>query len=105
MTKLEIILSDDIARKAAVAGLLSQDELEDMLRARLGIGFDDRAMTPEDVAEEVRAMRTETRMAFDRLLDNARKMQAIADDKPLTPEELAVEIRAMRTEKRKSQGQ
>jgi hypothetical protein len=101
MTKLEIILSDDIARKAAAAGLLSQDELEAMLRERLGIAFDDREMSPEDVALEIRAMRSETRTAFDRLLDNAQKMQAVPDGNPLTPEQLAEEIRAMRTAKRK----
>lgn len=104
MTKLEIILSDDIARQAAAAGLLSQDELESMLRERLGIELDDGEMTPEEVAEEIRAMRAETRAAFDRLLDNASKMQAVPDDDPKTPEGLAEEIRAMRAAKRKSPG-
>lgn len=104
MTTLEITLSDDVARKAAAAGLLSQEQLEDMLRSRLGLSDDTQELTPEAVAEEIRIMRAERRRAVDRLWDNMRRMQSVPDDNPMSPEDVAEEIRAMRAERRKSAG-
>lgn len=102
VTKLEIILSDDIARKAAVAGLLSQDELEAMLSERLGLEPDVGEMSPETVADLIREMRAERRGAFARFKQNARKMQSVEAGEVSTPEALADDIRVWRALRRKT---
>ena len=81
MTTLEITLSDDVARKAAAAGLLTQAEMDDMLRARLR----------KDAGERLRVMMAQ--------------MQAVDDGQPpMSPEDVAEEIRIMRAERRKVAG-
>ncbi len=101
MTKLEITLSDDIARKAAVAGLLSQEQLEVMLSERLGMDYGLKDGSPEEIADYIREIRTERREAFARFKANAQRMQAAQEGEPMTPEAMADDIRAWRSERRK----
>lgn len=76
MTTVKITLPDQLAQEAQRAGLLSQTALEKWLRAQLRAQHQDElfaalermaqvaeppAMSPEDVAEEMRAMRAERR--------------------------------------------
>jgi Arc/MetJ family transcription regulator len=76
MTTVQITLPDELAQAAERAGLLSSQSLEELLRKQLkakaaGELFaamdrmadvdDPEAMTPEEVAEEIRAMRGEKR--------------------------------------------
>ena len=76
MTTVKITLPDQLAQEAQRAGLLSQTALEKWLRAQLWIQHQDEffaamermaqiteppAMSPEEVAEEMRAMRAERR--------------------------------------------
>lgn len=76
MTTVQITLPDQLAQEAQRAGLLSQAALEKMLREQLQARRQDEffaamermaqmpeppAMSPEEVAEEIRAMRTERR--------------------------------------------
>ena len=76
MTTVQITLPDQLAQEAQRAGLLSQPALERLLREQLQAqrqdGFfaatermaqmpDLPAMSPEEVAEEIRAMREERR--------------------------------------------
>jgi len=77
MTTVEITLPDQLAEEARSAGLLSGPELEKWLRDQLRVqrkrqlfeAMDDRmsavdepaAMTPEEVADEIAAMRAERR--------------------------------------------
>lgn len=76
MTTVQITLPDQLAQEAENAGLLSPPVLEEWLRAQLkarrsaeflsaldklhAVGSED-YMSPEDVAEEIRAMRSERR--------------------------------------------
>ena len=80
MTTVQITLPDELAKDAELAGLLSSESLEDLLRRQL------RARA----AEELFA-------AMD-------KMSAVDDPSYMSPEEVAEEIRAMRAE-RGSKGQ
>jgi len=72
MTTVQIILPDQLAREAQQAGLLSQAALEKLLREQLRAKREEElfaamermaqvpepaAMSPEEVAEELRAMR------------------------------------------------
>lgn len=72
MTTVQITLPDQLAQEAKQAGLLSQPALEKLLREQLQAKHLDEffaamermaqvtepsAMSPEDVAEEIRAMR------------------------------------------------
>jgi hypothetical protein len=76
MTTIQIELPDELAQKAERAGLLSGDSMEQWLRERLRanalaelkaatvrmMALDDTPyMSPEDVADETRAMRDERR--------------------------------------------
>ncbi|MGD0519898.1 MAG: hypothetical protein ABSA48_01465 [Terracidiphilus sp.] len=76
MTTVQITLPDQLAQEAQRAGLLSPNALEKLLRdqlkaqqaARLFTAMDRMAavddpgyMSPEDVAEQIRAMRAEKR--------------------------------------------
>jgi hypothetical protein len=76
MTTVRINLPDQLAQEAERAGLLSQAALERLLREQLQIRRQDAfftalermeqtteppAMSPEDVADEIRAMRVERR--------------------------------------------
>ena len=76
MTTVCITLPDQLAQEAKQAGLLSEAALEKLLREQLQARHQDAffaamermaqtteppAMTPEDVAEEIRAMRAERR--------------------------------------------
>ncbi len=76
MTTIEIILPDQLARDAAEAGLLSPDAVEELFRERLKAQRvkelfeameimhaveDPPYMSPEEVAEEIKAMRAERR--------------------------------------------
>lgn len=73
---MQITLSDQLAQEAQSAGLLSQSAMEKLLREQLQAQHGDRlfsaiermaqltepaAMTPEEVAEEIRAMRMKRR--------------------------------------------
>ncbi len=76
MTTVQVILPDQLAQEAERAGLLSSPSLEEWLRKQLKMkaagelialldkldaaGSDD-YMSPEEVAEEIRAMRAEKR--------------------------------------------
>jgi Arc/MetJ family transcription regulator len=76
MTTVQITLPDQLAQEAQSAGLLSSESLEEMLRRQLkakaagdlfaamdrmaAVGSQD-YMSPEEVAEEIRAMRAEKR--------------------------------------------
>jgi len=78
MTTVQLELPDQLAQEAERAGLLSAPALEEWLRKQLkqqaaaeliamldkldAVGNDD-YMSPEDVAEEIRAMRAEKRLA------------------------------------------
>ena len=78
MTTVQITLPDQLAQEAQRAGLLSPESLEEWLRKQLrekaagelvamldkldAAGNDD-YMSPEEVAEEIRAMRAEKRAA------------------------------------------
>lgn len=77
MTTVQITLPDQLAQEAQRAGLLSQPAIEKLLREQLQVRHLDEffaamermeqmtepaAMSPEEVAEEIRAMR-ETRRA------------------------------------------
>jgi hypothetical protein len=76
MTTVQITLPDKLAQEAERAGLLSSESLEELLRRQLkakaaGQLFaamekistvDGEQMTPEDVAEEMRAMPAEPRV-------------------------------------------
>ncbi len=76
MTTVRINLPDQLAQEAERAGLLSQTAIEKLLRAQLQARREEAfftamermeqtaeppAMSPEDVAEEIRAMRAERR--------------------------------------------
>lgn len=76
MTTVQITLPDQLAQEAQRAGLLSQPALERLLREQLRVqrqdGFfaamermeqvvEPLAMSPEEVAAEIRAMREERR--------------------------------------------
>jgi isopropylmalate/homocitrate/citramalate synthase len=76
MTTVQITLPDELVQAAERAGLLSSESLEEMLRKQLKskaaeqlfaamdrMSAEDtpEAMTPEEVAEEIRAMRAEKR--------------------------------------------
>lgn len=76
MTTVEIQLPDQLAKEAQRAGLLTSDSMERMLREQLKAQHVDElikemdrmaaidtpaAMSPEEVAEEIRAMRVERR--------------------------------------------
>ncbi|HME56700.1 MAG TPA: hypothetical protein VKF63_00060 [Terracidiphilus sp.] len=76
MTTVQLTLPDQLAQEAQRAGLLSPDALEEMLRQQLKAkaaeqlfaamdrmaAVDDPAyMSPEEVAEEIAAMRAERR--------------------------------------------
>ncbi|MDP2795435.1 MAG: hypothetical protein Q8O25_15370 [Sulfurisoma sp.] len=76
MTTVQITLSDQLAQEAQRAGLLSQVAMEKLLREQLQAQRRDSffsaiermaqvrapaVMTPEEVAEEIRAMRAERR--------------------------------------------
>ncbi len=76
MTTLQITLPDQLAQEAQRAGLLSPPVLEKLLREQLQVKHLDEffaamermvqvteppAMSPEEVAEEIRAMRAERR--------------------------------------------
>lgn len=76
MTTVQITLPDQLAQEAQRAGLLSQTSLETMLREKLQMQRQDEffaamdrmtqthvppAMSPEEVAEEIRALREERR--------------------------------------------
>ena len=76
MTTVHITLPDQLAQEAERAGLLSQTAIEKLLREQLQTRHQDAffaatermaqipelpAMSPEDVAEEIRAMRAERR--------------------------------------------
>lgn len=76
MTTVQITLSDQLAQEAQRAGLLSQPAIEKLLREQLQMRRQDEfftameqmaqvpeppAMSPEEVAEEIRAMREERR--------------------------------------------
>ena len=76
MTTVKITLPDQLAQEAQRAGLLSQVALESWLRAQLRVQHQDEffaamermarvaeppAMSPEEVAEELRALRAERR--------------------------------------------
>jgi Arc/MetJ family transcription regulator len=76
MTTVQITLPDQLAQEAERAGLLSSESLEEWLRKQLRIraaeelfaamdrmaAVDDPTfMSPEEVAEEIRAMRAEKR--------------------------------------------
>ena len=76
MTTVQITLPDQLAQEAQRAGLLSQPALERLLREQLQSHRRDEffaatermaqmsdmpAMSPEEVAEEIRAMRAERR--------------------------------------------
>lgn len=78
MTTVQITLSDQLAQEAKQAGLLSQAAIEKLLREQLQVKRQDDffaamdrmaqaseppAMSPEDVATEIRAMREERRRA------------------------------------------
>lgn len=74
MTRVEIMLPDQLAEEAQRAGLLSPERLEEWLREqlrarragelfaamdRMAAVAEPAAMSPEEVAEEIRAMRAE----------------------------------------------
>lgn len=74
MTTVQITLPDQLAQEAQRAGLLSSDTIERLLREQLRVQHVNElfqaisqmaavdipaAMSPEEVAEEIRAMRTE----------------------------------------------
>lgn len=76
MTTVRINLPDQLAQEAKQAGLLSEPALEKLLREQLQARHQDAffaamermaqtteppAMSPEDVADEIRAMREERR--------------------------------------------
>lgn len=76
MTTVRINLPDQLAQEAERAGLLSQTAIEKLLREQLQMRSQDAffaalermeqsaeppAMSPEEVAEEIRAMRAERR--------------------------------------------
>ncbi len=76
MTTVQITLPDQLAQEAKQAGLLSQPAMEKLLREQLQVQRQDeffaamarmeqvtepRGMSPEEVAEEIRAMRAERR--------------------------------------------
>jgi hypothetical protein len=78
MTTVQINLPDQLAQEAKQAGLLSEAALAKLLREQLQARRQDEffsalermeqtteppAMSPEDVAEEIRAMREERRKA------------------------------------------
>jgi Arc/MetJ family transcription regulator len=78
MTTVQITLPDELAQEAERAGLLSSESLEEMLRKQLKMkaageliamldkldsaGNED-YMSPEEVAEEIKAMRAEKQAA------------------------------------------
>jgi len=78
MTTVQITLPDDLAQEAQRAGLLSSESLQEWLRRQLkakaaeklfamldkldAAGNED-YMSPEEVAEEIKAMRAEKRAA------------------------------------------
>lgn len=116
MTTLEITLSDDVARKASAAGLLTRERLDEMLSAEIRRGAGDHLleimakisevndlapMSPEDVADEIRLMRAERRQGMERLWENMSRMQAVPDDDPMSPEDIADDMRAIRAAKRR----
>lgn len=75
MTKVQINLPDQLAQEAQRAGLLTPEQLERMLREQLKArktdelfaamdrmaAVDEPAMTPEEIAEELHAMRAARR--------------------------------------------
>ena len=76
MTTVQITLPDQLAQEAERAGLLSPESLEDLLRKqlkakaaaelvamldRLDAAGNEDYMSPEEVAEEIKAMRAERR--------------------------------------------
>jgi hypothetical protein len=78
MTTIQLTLPDQLAQEAQRAGLLSPESLEEWLRKqlkakaaeelvamldKLDTAANDDYMSPEDVAEEIRAMRAEKRAA------------------------------------------
>lgn len=77
MTTVQITLPDQLAQEAQSAGLLASDALEELLREhlklrrvdelfaamdRMAAVNDPAAMSPEEVAEEIAAMRAERRI-------------------------------------------
>jgi hypothetical protein len=78
MTTVQLTLPDQLAQEAQRAGLLTPNALEEWLRKqlkakaaeelvamldKLDTAANDDYMSPEDVAEEIRAMRAEKRAA------------------------------------------
>ena len=76
MTTVQITLPDQLAQEAQRAGLLSQEAMEKLLREQLQVRRQEEffsamermaqvveppMMSPEEVAEEIRAMREERR--------------------------------------------
>lgn len=75
MTTIEVTLPDQLAKEAEEAGLLSPEPLEALLREQLrkrrvdglfsiierSAASDPNVLTPEQVSEELRAMRAEER--------------------------------------------
>ena len=76
MTTIQLTLPDQLAQEAQRAGLLTPESLEEMLRRqlkakaaeqlfaamdRMAAVDDPTYMSPEEVAEEIRAMRAEKR--------------------------------------------
>ncbi len=76
MTTVQINLPDQLVQEAQLAGLLTSDTIERMLREQLKTQHQDElfdaikrmaavdisnAMSPEEVAEEIRVMRAERR--------------------------------------------
>ena len=74
--ELKLNLPDDLAKRAQTAGLLTPEAIESMLREhlkaehldelfaamdRMAAVAEPSAMSPEDVAEEIRVMRAERR--------------------------------------------
>jgi Arc/MetJ family transcription regulator len=77
MTTVQINLPDQLAQEAQLAGLLTSDTIERILREQLKAQHQDElfdamkrmaavntptAMSPEEVAEEIRVMRAERRV-------------------------------------------
>ena len=78
MTRIEILLPDQLVEEAKQAGLLSSASLEELLREKLRSGKlaelfsamndmsgapEPATMTPEETAQEIAAMRAERRAA------------------------------------------
>lgn len=79
MTTLEITLSDDVARDAAKAGLLTRERLDEILRAQL------------------------KKAAGDNLFEIMEKLHAVSGPE-MSMDEINAEIKAYRREKRETAG-